>query len=288
MRSTNKYNSSNKKNIIVTGATGYVGGHLVRNLIKKRYAVTVLVRDLEKAKKIKYLKDLNIIHFDIDNHHKKLNIPSNATLIHCAWQDVSNHFEMAHIEKHFFNHYLFLKNIITLGVKKIIVTGTCFEYGLQYGPVSAISNMKPNTPYGLSKHNLHKSLRMLQSDLNFSLIWARLFFIYGDCPNKKNIISLFDQALERNDKEFNMSFGDQLFDFLPVEKVIDYLTVLIKYKDGTFNICKGKPISLRTLLENRMKEKKKIIKLNLGYYDYRKQDSLAMWGEKSFDEQINN
>ena len=279
---------STLKHVIVTGATGFVGRHVVKSLIEKKYIVTVLARNIEKIKQIECLNNLNVIHFDIKNPNQKLELPLDATLIHCAWEDVNNSLQMAHIENHFLNNYLFLKNIISLGVKNIIVTGTCYEFGLQYGGVSAMSDTKPNTPYALAKDNLHKSLRMLQNEINFHLIWARLFYMYGDGQNEKSIIPLFDKALEANDSIFNMSIGEQLFDYLPIERVADYLTTLVGYKNGIFNISKGEPISLRRLLENRMKEKGKYINLNLGYYNYRKQDSIAIWGDKSFEVQLND
>lgn len=281
-------NRSTTKHVIVTGATGFVGQHLVKSLIEKNYIVTVLARNLEKASQIEQLKNLNIIHFDIENPNQKLELPLDATLIHCAWEDVRDTLQMSHIEKHFLNNYLFLKNIITSGIKNIIITGTGLEYGLQYGGISALSDTKPNTPYSLAKDHLHKSLRLLQKEIDFNLIWARIFYLYGSGQHEKSIIPLLDKALERNDSVFNMSLGEQLFDYLPVEKVADYLATLVNYKNGIINITKGEPISLRRILENRMKEKEKYIELNLGYYDYRQQDSLAIWGDKSFENQLND
>ena len=53
------------KNIIVTGATGFVGRHIISNLVKKGYSVTALVRDVEKARTMNALINTNIIYFDI-------------------------------------------------------------------------------------------------------------------------------------------------------------------------------------------------------------------------------
>lgn len=281
-------NDLSKKNIIVTGATGFIGRHLVNALLKENYNVIVLVRDLKKLNKIKNLNNIKIIEYDIDNPHQKINLPPQSTLIHCAWGNVRNINDMVHIEKHFINNFLFLKNIINLGVKNIIVTGTCFEYGLQYGGVSAMDITKPNTPYAIAKDFLHKSLRVLQDEFKFNLIWARIFYTYGDGQDKNSVISLFDSALKEGDLKFNMSFGEQLFDYLPIEKIANYLVALIKHQNGVINICSGEPISLRRLLEKRMKEKGKNIELNLGVYDYRKNDALAIWGSKTFEAQLNN
>ena len=75
-----------------------------------------------------------------------------------------------------------------------------------------------------------------------------------------------------------MSQGEQLFDYLPVEEVAKKIINLISRKDGTFNVCSGAPISVRRLLEDRAKAADKNINLNLGFYEYRKQDAIAIWG----------
>jgi dTDP-6-deoxy-L-talose 4-dehydrogenase (NAD+) len=76
-----------------------------------------------------------------------------------------------------------------------------------------------------------------------------------------------------------MSYGEQLLDYLPINIAVKKIYNILKYKNGIFNISSGSPISLRRLLENIMIKKKKKIKLNLGYYNYRKKDSLAIWGD---------
>ena len=204
-------------------------------------------------------------------------------VIHCAWDSVNNTESAQHIEHNFLHHYLFLKSLIKLGIKKLIVTGSCYEYGCQYGPVSPSTPTYPSTPYGLAKDMLHKSLRLLQRENSFNLIWARLFYIYGDGQNPNSVIPLFDQALARGDTVFNMSWGEQLLDYLPIEQATDKIVKLICQADdnGTFNISSGVPISLRRFLEHRMVEKNKHIKLNLGFYEYRKNDSLAIWSQPS-------
>ena len=149
---------------------------------------------------------------------------------------------------------------------------------MQYGPLYASTKTKPNTPYAKSKDLLHKNLLKLKSKINFDLIWTRIFYIYGNGQNPKTVMGLFDKALNENKKKFNMSFGEQLHDYLPAERVAEQIVKLLKYNNGIFNICSGKPISLRRLLETRMKQKNKKIKLNLGCYNYRKYESIANWG----------
>jgi nucleoside-diphosphate-sugar epimerase len=265
-------------NAVVTGATGFVGRHVVSNLIANGYQVLSLARDVEKAKNIPELNGSSISCFDISGNDPLPDFPRNSVLVHCAWGDVRDTQSVKHIEEHLLHNFFFIKKAVEQGIKKVLVTGTCYEYGLQSGPVSATTTTAPNTPYALAKDTLHKALRQLQSKIDYQLIWARLFYMYGAGQDENSIVPLFDAALARGDKVFNMSLGEQLLDFLPVEKVAEQIHTLLSFDDGVYNICSGKPISLRRFLEQRMKEKNKHIDLNLGYYEYRKQDSMAIWG----------
>ena len=259
-----------KRKVIVSGATGFIGRHVVKELVEKGYEVFALVRDLEKASSIAALKNTTPLHFDITKPNVKISLPVDSIFIHCAWENVRETLSLIHIEEHLINNYL--------TIKKILITGTCYEYGLQYGPLKPSSPTLPNTPYAIAKDTLHKSLRALQSKTHFELIWARLFYIYGEGQDEKSVVSLFDRALANGDTVFNMSHGEQLFDYLPVEVVATKIINLLSYEDGTFNVCSGTPISLRRLLENRAEAAGKKIKLNLGFYEYRKQDAIAIWG----------
>jgi len=274
------------KNVIVTGASGFVGMHVVSKLIEDGHDVISLVRNVEKAKNIDQLKSSKIIEFDISSNSKIFFADKDSYLIHCAWDHVRDNLNFIHLEQHFGVHLMFLKKLVDIGIQKIIVTGSCYEYGLQYGPVDEKELTKPNTPYAIAKDTLHKSLSFLTQDKKTDLLWCRLFYNYGYGQDPKSIISLFDKAIQRGDKHFNMSFGEQLLDYLSVSETATQLVSLLKEDRGVFNICSGKPISLRRFLEKRMQEKKKFIKLKLGHFPYRKQDSIAIWGKNSFDSQI--
>jgi nucleoside-diphosphate-sugar epimerase len=277
----NKLNKKNlqSKTIIVSGATGFVGRNIVYELIEKGYCVISLVRSLEKAKKIPQLEKSILQICDINKNTLDLNIPKNSTLIHCAWQDVRDTQNIKHIEIHFMNNYNFLKKIIDQGVEKIIVTGTCYEYGISYGPVSTLMVTNPNTPYGLAKDTLHKALIHLQATYNFKLLWLRLFYVYGEGQDENSLIPVFDKALDNNEIEFKMTNGEQLIDYLPIEDAAKKIIKILSKEEGVFNICSGNPISLRRFLECRMIEKNKLIKLNLGFFEQRQHETLAMWGE---------
>jgi nucleoside-diphosphate-sugar epimerase len=266
------------KYFIVTGATGFVGSYITKELIKKNYNVIILVKNIKKAKKIFNKKKVKIILFNIKNLTENFDIPKNSILIHTAWINVRKINSNDHLKINYPKSYLFIKNCINKGLKDVLVIGSCYEYGLKYGPITASTKTKPNSKYAIAKDKLHKSLRLLQNKKKFNLIWCRLFYLFGDGQDKHSIISKLNIALFEKKKVFNMSLGEQLLDYLHVKIAVKKIINLLKKREGIFNVCSGKPISLRRLIEETLLRKKKKIKLNLGYYKYRKNDSLAIWG----------
>lgn len=263
--------------IYLTGGTGFVGRHIAEALLKGGFELIALVREEAKARSLQKLAGATVIRASIPDDGG-FEFPPESVLIHAAWGEVHDVLSLTHLEQHYATHYQFIKHAVEQGVSKVIVTGTCFEYGLTYGPVSAHTQTNPNTPYATAKDFLHKSLRLLQKEARFALIWARLFYLYGEGQDSRAIIPLLDAALDRGEQTFNMSYGEQLLDYLPAGLVAEKIVKLIHFEDGTYNVCSGKPISLRRLLEQRMEERGRFANLRLGHYGYRPQDSLAIWG----------
>ncbi len=176
--------------------------------------------------------------------------------------------------------YLFLKKIVACGIKDISVSGTCFEYGLREGALSVEMNSNPHNPYALAKDTLRKFLQQLQLSTAFNLKWIRLFYTYGKGQMGSSILSQLETAATNGDESFNMSGGEQLRDYLHVEEVAKKIVhfSLDEKLNGIVNCCSGKPISIKRLVEDYIKENEYKIKLNFGYYPYNDYEAMAFWG----------
>jgi len=271
--------------VLVTGATGFIGNYVIQELLNQEQRVIATSRNAEKAKSCDWFSQVQYIPCDLnvvqDSFFDFFHQPE--LLIHLAWEGLPNYQELFHLEKNLFSNYRFLKNILTNGLRKLVVAGTCFEYGMQNGPLSENMETKPNNPYGLAKDTLRKFLEQLQKTTDFEFKWVRLFYIYGKGQSPDAILSQLERALENGETSFNMSGGKQLRDYLPVEKVAKYIVKIARQNrvTGIINCGSGTPISIRKLVENYLKEKKKSIHLNLGYYPYPEYESMAFWGDTS-------
>jgi len=107
--------------------------------------------------------------------------------------------------------------------------------------------------------------------------------MYGEGQSEKSLLSQLETAIKKGEKRFNMSGGEQLRDYLPVEKVAEYI-VAIALQDkvkGIINCCSGKPLSVRKLVEKYLEEKGYCIELNLGYYPYPDYEPMEFWGNNT-------
>lgn len=268
--------------IVVTGATGFIGNYVIAELLAKKAEVIAIGRNIEKAKQQPWFNKVTFLEYDINRMEEGQysTMAAAGKMIHLAWEGLPNYKEIFHLEENLFSQYQFLKRSIEAGVTDITVTGTCFEYGMKEGPLSTNLPTDPQIPYAIAKDTLRKFLQQLQTKKEFKLKWMRLFYMYGKGQSEKSILSQLEKAIANGDEHFNMSGGEQLRDYLPVEMVANCIVdaALDNEKNGIYNCCSGKPISIKTLVENYMENHSKKIKLNLSYYPYPDYEPMAFWG----------
>lgn len=267
--------------IAVTGASGFVGRHVLGELAS-RGVETVAVLRPGSASAVG-LPCASMVRLDIHdtpaNAFELLGLPDG--LIHLAWGGLPNYRSLHHFEQELPTHYHFLKTLVSSGLKNLLVTGTCFEYGMQSGPLSEDQEPCPANPYGFAKNSLRRQLEYLKDAHPFKLVWSRLFYLYGEDQSENSLFPQLKKAVERGDKMFNMSGGEQLRDYLPVSEVARNIVALALKQDdiGVVNICSGTPVSVRNLVENWISSNNWSIDLNLGHYPYPDYEPMAFWGD---------
>lgn len=270
--------------IAVTGASGFVGGHVLRALASRPDVEVVAVSRAALAHGSLPV-GMRHVALDIasppDNAYDLLGQPD--VLIHLAWGGLPNYLSLHHFESELPAQYRFLSDLVQAGLPAMVVTGTCYEYGMQSGELSETDAAPPANPYAYAKVALHRQLEFLKAKTPFALTWARLFYMYGEGQAPTSIYSLLRAAVERGDATFPMSKGEQLRDYLPVEDVAWNIIALacLNADAGIVNVCSGKPVSVRSLVERWLMEHDWHIALDLGKYPYPAYEPLAFWGARS-------
>jgi nucleoside-diphosphate-sugar epimerase len=268
--------------VLVTGANGFIGRHLVAILLQRGHKIRAVGRDTEKARQLPWFNTVQWCCADVHDPHLDIEALTEGVdaMVHLAWPGLPHFNAKYHFEQTLFDDYRFLKAAVRAGLRRVLVTGTCFEYGLQNGPLSESMMTQPVTGYGLAKRTLLSFLQQLQVEESFTLQWGRLFYLFGAGQNPSSLLASLDRAIDNGDERFDMSSGEQLRDYLPVEQAAAYLATVLEGRaiNAVFNCCSGQPLSVRKLVESRVYARKASIQLNLGHYPYAAHEPMAFWG----------
>ncbi len=265
--------------VAITGATGFIGRYVLQSLQRHNVEIVAITRGCVSGKL--FSDNVECVQLDVlnssENAYDLMGRPD--TLIHLAWGGLPNYKSDHHLEVELPSQYHFLENLVSAGLSSLFVAGTCFEYGMQSGSLCEITETVPDNPYGQAKDQLRKKLELLQERTSFALTWGRLFYLYGEGQSESSLYTLLHQAIERGDKVFNMSGGEQVRDFLPVNLVAEKIVSLALLKEdvGIVNIASGEPTTVRDLVQLWLKEKGSQMELNLGYYPYPDYEPMEFW-----------
>jgi nucleoside-diphosphate-sugar epimerase len=275
--------------VAVTGARGFVGRHVIGELARRDIEVIAterpgVVGERPAAANIRW------VAFDIakppENSFATLDRPD--VLLHLAWDGLPNYRSLHHFETELPVQYDFLSNVVRNGLPALVTVGTCFEYGQQSGPLAASLETRPTNPYGLAKDVLRKKLQYLKAAHPYKLTWARLFYMYGNDQPGTSLLPLLKAAVAAGHKEFPMSGGEQLRDYLPVIEVARRLVDLaVNPGDpGPINLCSGRPISVRRLVEGWIEQNGWKIEPKYGALPYPDYEPMAFWGDPADAERL--
>ena len=273
------------KKVLVTGATGFIGNYVINELLDKGHKVVATSTSSEKAKLKLWYDKVEFIQYDLRNVSSASNLCNFFNkpdmLIHLAWEGLPNYKSDFHLEENLPRHYIFLKNLVQHGLRDLTITGTCFEYGMQEGCLSEDLPSMPSNSYAMAKSNLRLLLTELKEDNPFKLKWVRLFYMYGKGQSPNSLFSQLDKALENNEQVFNMSGGEQIRDFLPVEKLAEYIVAIAMQESvtGIINCCSGIPVTVKQFVQNYLENKNRSVQLNFGYYPYAEYEPMSFWGD---------
>lgn len=266
--------------LAVTGASGFLGRHVLPALSRTNAEVVAHARTLRPDHVAS--PRLRWTGFDVaapGDAFDRLGHPD--IVIHLAWAGLPNYLSPTHVEAELPAQTRFLRGLVVSGLKRLVVAGTCFEYGMQSGCLREDTAASPSNPYGTAKDRLRQELEQLRETFPFDLRWLRLFYLYGSGQGPASLYSQFTAAVARGDKRFDMSPGDQVRDFMAVEEAASAIVAVAMAPQAPviLNVCSGTPVTIRSLVEKWRADSAADIELNPGVFPYPAYEPFAFWGD---------
>ncbi|MES2412916.1 MAG: NAD-dependent epimerase/dehydratase family protein [Pseudomonadota bacterium] len=274
------------RTILVTGATGFVGRHLIQSIRSADYRIIALGRSIQFMDRCPWLDGTTKLECDpltetLDDL-PSFTGPAPDWLVHLAWGDVGNNHSLDHFEKSMTGSWRFIRSCVGAGIRNVMVSGTCLEYGMQSGGLSANLPPNPVTAYGIAKDGLRRQLQYLQRQTPFQLVWGRIFYMWGEGQNPRSLIPSLNLAVRQRQASFLMSGGEQERDFIPAAEGGRQLADLLnsEHPGATLlaNVCSGHPTKIKTFVENYLQHSDWRPKLDFGAIPYSTSEPMSFWG----------
>lgn len=272
------------KTVLITGAGGYIGRHVVRHVLDMGCRVIAADLRLDGVDPRAERCQTSIFNGEADLY-QRLGAPD--VCIHLAWRDGFVHQSDAHMQD-LSGHITFLQNMMKSGLKTLSVMGTMHEVGYWEGAIDENTPCKPLSQYGVAKNALRQSLLLSSEKTGCHVRWLRAYYITGDDLHSNSIFAKISQAAAEGKPSFPFTTGKNQYDFIDVEELAEMIAVasLQEEEDGIINVCTGKPMTLAERVEGFIREHHYNIRLEYGVYPERQYDSPGIWGDATRIERI--
>ncbi len=239
--------------ILITGAKGYIGSHLVNELAKDNSVHLFCVCNSTpfaevEANNVTYLKaDLSTDDF-IKELPEKIDV-----IIHLAQSNNYRNFpEMAEdiFNVNIRSTQLLLHWSIKAGVKKFIFSSTGNVYKQQNKLLSESDLCEPNSYYGASKYAAEQIIKPYQKYFNVTLL--RIFGVYGPGQKNMTVPNIINKVV--TNEEISLANNEGLF-FTPlyiddcVLMIIQILKATFQAQNNVYNISGNEKVHLGILVE---------------------------------------
>src|SRR5574344_1337427 len=266
--------------IFVTGATGFLGYHIVRRCVADGHKVLCLRRsssispfDRSVESKIEWLNSNDVSWKDVVEAFKP------DVLIHAAWggssADVRNNHSVQEA------NLILTKDLISLyHYKQIIAFGSQDEYGNINSVVDESRVPNPISEYAKVKAFVCEMLKDYCLSNGIEWQWIRIFSVFGERQKSDWVIPAVIHKCLAGEKSMDTTLGEQKYAYLYVRDFADAILSVVgsEGKSGIYNLSSRYPISLRSIFETIKELTSSGIVFNYGAFPYRKNQSMLIAG----------
>ena len=234
-----------KQNVLITGASGFIGIEITNKLLSMGYKVLALSRKKQEKSNNPYINWLQVNLSNFDKIKDEIRNFKPEVVIHLYWENIPI-FNLENSIKNLNASIEFFRFILSLNTcQKILVSGSCLEYSKSSGICIETENTSPNNYLTWAKDSLRSWLEIEMLNSNCKLGWFRIFYVYGSKQRNKSLIpSLINTFINRKPILINNIYNSN--DFIYIDDVVDAFISFLKLEgfSGIYNLGTGKPTSI--------------------------------------------
>lgn len=250
----------NKKNIsLVTGGAGFIGSHVVDNLITQGHSVVVL-DDLSGGferninSKALFVKGSTTNHELVHNLFEICQINYVYHLAAYAAEGLSHFIRRFNYENNLIGSINLINESVKHNIDRFVFTSSIAVYGANQTPMVESLDPQPEDPYGISKYAVEKDLEAAHRMFGLNYTIFRPHNVYGERQNHgdpyRNVLGIFINNIMKGLPMTIFGDGKQTRAFSYIGDVAPYIAKSVE-TEGTeneiFNIGSDQPVSVLEL-----------------------------------------
>jgi nucleoside-diphosphate-sugar epimerase len=239
--------------VLVTGASGFVGSQVARELLERGHEVRASVRAASVRDAVEDLGGrIDWVTADVfaDDPAALANLVRGVeACVHLAWYAVPGQYLASPENLRCATGSLrLLEALAAAGCRRVVGVGSCFEYDFEPGTLVETGPVRPQSLYAASKLATRYMAEPLARLRGVEFAWARLFYLYGPFEDRRRLVpSVIDALLQGQPVE--VTRGTQVRDFLHVADVGRALAaVALGDLTGVVNVGSGQPVTVREVV----------------------------------------
>jgi NAD dependent epimerase/dehydratase len=245
------------KQVLVTGAGGFIGSHLVELLIEKGADVSALVlydslNDWEWLEDVRSLKHIRVITGDIRDPHFCLNMMKGIDLVfHLAALipiPYSYRAPASYVATNVEGTLNICQAALSAGVQRLVHLSTSEVYGTaRYVPIDENHPLQAQSPYSATKIGADAIAKSFHCSFGLPVVIARPFNVYGPRQSARAVIPTILTQLASDQDEIVLGDTETTRDFTFVKDTCRGLVAIAQMDDGlgeAFNIGTNAEISI--------------------------------------------
>lgn len=260
--------------LLVTGAAGFVGSHVVRCALDRGWDVHGIVRQNSDLHRLgDTIGAIHLVRCDLDDRAGLADVLSETMLdacVHCAWfAEPGRYLGAQENIASLMNSLTLLQLTAAKGCRRFVGVGSCFEYSPRFGYFAEDTPTETTSLYAAAKTAAATVLDPLGTALGVKTTWARLFLQYGPGEDVRRLVPGVIRSLLAGEP-VQTTPGEQMRDFLHITDVARALVeVTASDMTGVVNIGSGQPVSVRHVVETLAHQLERPQLLNIGALPYR-------------------
>lgn len=230
--------------ILITGANGFIGRHLVSTLAEHDIDLVLMVRTGSESEVSALNQASNVVSSpDIFSEQPQWwaeKLADVDVVIHAAWHtnpvDYMTSSQNHHCE---IGTLRMAEGLRMTGVRRFVGIGTCLEYEQTGQRLTTQTRLMPESPYAIAKARTYVQLEKLLMNSHVQFAWCRLFYLYGPGEHESRLVPYLHRELSQG-RRVMLKNPHQLLDFLDVRDVARKIAQVALSQDvGSFNVCSG-------------------------------------------------